>query len=265
MKNLFIVISFLFVENIASAQQRWSSAFVGKPESRALYASNVAKAIQNAWENELASKEKSELLLDEIIFGQEYDRKVNQENEISKTLSNNIDEIEEVLGIKENAGDPVKKLTATQNNSVTPNVKVEKIKINEIEEPTQKRLSNSNKTVTKSNVSIIDEDIEMDTVYAIPQVTAMFPGGANAMKQFFAKNIETPENVGQSIKGKVFVRFIVDKYGKISRVYLVKGLNDACNHEAMRVIKKMPSWIPAKEGELNVNSWHTLPIYFEIE
>lgn len=266
MKNLFIVISFLLVENIASAQQRWSSAFVGKPESRALYASNVAKAIQSAWENELASKEKKELLLDEIIFGQESDKKTSQESEITKPITNNIDEIEEVLGIKEKEIDPVKKVSNTQTNSVASNAKVETIRINEIEEPTQKRLNNSNKIATKSNViSIVNDDIEMDTVYAIPEVSAMFPGGANSMKQFFAKNIETPENVGQTIKGKVFVRFIVDKYGKISRVYLVKGLNDACNHEAMRVVKKMPSWIPAKEGDQNVNSWHTLPIYFEIE
>jgi TonB family protein len=266
MKNLFIVISLLLIENVTSAQQRWSSAFVGKPESRALYASNVAKAIQSAWENELASKGKNDLLLDEIIFGQESDKKNNQEIENAKSTTNNIDEIEEVLGIKEKEIDPVKKGSNTQTNNVASSAKVETIRINEIEEPTQKRLNNSNKIAPKSNIlAIVDDEVEMDTIYAIPQIPAMFPGGGNAMKQFFAKNIETPENVGQSVKGKVFVRFIVDKYGKISRIYLVKGLNDACNHEAMRVVKKMSSWIPAKEGQDNVNSWHTLPIYFEIE
>jgi len=272
MKNLFIILFILLVESVASAQ-KWSSAFVGKPESRALYASNVAKAIQNAWENELSSKDKNEMLLDEIIFGQDSDKKTNQEPEISKAPTNNIDEIEEVLGIEEKVIDPIKKAKSPQitnsSNAITSNIssgKEEKIKINDVEEPAQKRLNNLNKITTKSNViSIVNDDIEMDTVYAIPQISAMFPGGANAMKQFFAKNIETPENVGQTIKGKVFVRFIVDKYGKISKVYLVKGLNEACNHEALRVVKKMPSWIPAKEGDQNVNSWHTLPIYFEIE
>ncbi|PWK28509.1 TonB family protein [Arcicella aurantiaca] len=266
MKNLFIVISLLLIENVTSAQQRWSSAFIGKPESRALYASNVAKAIQSAWENEIASKEKTDLLLDEIIFGQESDKKNNQEIEIAKPITNNIDEIEEVLGIKEKTTDPVKKGSTTQDSRVASNASLEKIKISEAEEPTQKRLNNTGKNTKKGNIlAIVDDEVEMDTIYAIPQIPAMFPGGASAMKQFFVKNIETPENVGQAVKGKVFVRFIVDKYGKISRIYLVKGLNDACNHEAMRVVKKMPSWIPAKEGQDNVNSWHTLPIYFEIE
>jgi hypothetical protein len=265
MKNLFIVLSLLLIENVTSAQQRWSSAFIGKPESRALYASNVAKAIQSAWENELASKEKNDLLLDEIIFGQESDKKNNQEIEIAKPTTNNIDEIEEVLGIKEKITDPVKKGSVTQDSRVASNGTLDKIKIVETEEPTQKNNNNLGKSKNSIGLSIVSDEVEMDTIYAIPQTPAMFPGGANAMKQFFVKNIEAPENVGQSVKGKVFVRFIVDKYGKISRTYLVKGLNDACNHEAMRVVKKMPSWIPAKEGKDNVNSWHTLPIYFEIE
>jgi hypothetical protein len=100
MKNLAILLVSLFIINPLYAQ-RWSSAFIGKPESRALYASNVAKAIQNAWENELSSKDKKEMLLDEIIFGKDFEAKETRSNEVNKLVMSNIDEIEEVLGIKE--------------------------------------------------------------------------------------------------------------------------------------------------------------------
>ena len=101
MKNLAIFLISLLSINPLNAQ-RWSSAFVGKPESRALYASNVAKAIQNAWENELLSKDKNEMLLDEIIFGKNSESKEIKSIEVTKPTMSNIDEIAEVLGIKQN-------------------------------------------------------------------------------------------------------------------------------------------------------------------
>jgi TonB family protein len=122
-----------------------------------------------------------------------------------------------------------------------------------------------NIVVPKSSLSINSDDIEVDSVYAIPEISPMFPGGQNAMRSFFANNIITPESDGKSVKGKVFIRFMVKKNGELSNIYLVKGLTDACNKEAIKVIKKMPSWIPATQEGNVVNSWYTLPIYFEIE
>ena len=276
MKNLAILfISILFI-NPAKAQ-RWSSSFVGKPESRALYASNVAKAIQTAWENELSSKGTKEMLLDEIIFGQDNEPKDTKSAEITKPIMNNIDEIEEVLGIKEEINlDPVKKKTESikvrptkivpvaEIEKIPSTANLEKIKV-EKETPQNSTLSTEKSVISKTSLSINNDDIEADSIYAIPQVSPIFPGGASAMKSFFSKNIVTPENNGQSVKGKVFVRFMVKKNGELAKIYLVKGLNDDCNKEALRVVKKMPSWIPAMQKGEKVNSWHTLPIYFEIE
>jgi periplasmic protein TonB len=278
MKNLAILfITLLFINPLHA--QRWSSAFVGKPESRALYASNVAKAIQNAWENELLSKDKKEMLLDEIIFGQDSEPKQVKTDENVKPIMSNIDEIEEVLGIKEEVkNDPVKKkkveipmqdipvktASPIKEENVTTMGNVDEVK--EALESVKIQPSNGEySTNKKTPLTINNDDAEADSVYSIPQVSPIFPGGQNAMRSFFAKNIITPESDGKSVKGKVFVRFVVKKNGELSKIYLVKGLNDACNKEAIRVIKKMPSWIPATQEGDAVSSWHTLPIYFEIE
>lgn len=278
MKNLAILIFSLSSINPLNAQ-RFSSAFVGKPESRALYASNVAKAIQNAWENELSAKGNKEMLLDEIIFGQNSELKEVKTFDIAKPTMSNIDEIEEVLGIKEEIkNDPVKKKKVEIPPVVvpvkaTPIVETENVtsmgNVDEVKEALESAkippLKVKNFTDIKTPLTINNDDAEADSVYAIPQVSSMFPGGQNAMKTFFAKNIITPESDGKSVKGKVFIRFMVKKNGELSKIYLVKGLNDACNKEAIRVVKKMPSWIPAtQEGDV-VSSWHTLPIYFEID
>jgi TonB family protein len=275
MKNIAILFCILLFINPMFAQ-RWSSAFIGKPESRAMYASNVSKAIQIAWEEEISSKNKTEMLLDEIIFGQDGDKKIAQNIEISKHAMSNIDEIAEISGIKEEEIDPVKKKKlesavvitekVSENNKSQETATSALGNIDEVKEAIEKTVPAAVVTDKKSTLIINNNnDIETDTVYAIPEISASFVGGVNAMKQFFAKNIVTPENTGNIVKGKVFVRFMVSRTGELSKIYLVKGLTNECNQEALRVVKKMSNWLPATQNGNRVNSWHTLPIYFEIE
>lgn len=276
MKNLAILFMSILLVHFTKAQ-RLSSPLVGKPESRASYASSVARAIQTAWENELSLKEKKEMLLDEIIFGQDIEPKNTKSTEIVKPIMNNIDEIEEVLGIKEEIKqDYVKKKAVTSLATpveVTPVAKrenptsmgnTEEVKKASVTYQNQPLLPEKYVSPTTS-LSINNDEIDVDSIYSVPQISPLFPGGAEAMKSFFAKNIVTPENNGKTVKGKVFVRFMVKKNGELAKIYLVKGLTDACNKEALRVIKRMPAWIPAVQQGTTVNSWHTLPIYFEIE
>lgn len=111
-------------------------------------------------------------------------------------------------------------------------------------------------------VNDIDE-IDRDSIYISPTIAPSFVGGIEAMKAFFAQNLKIAEVVkGQEIKGRVFIRFVVRKDGKIDKVHLVKGPNDDCNSEAIRVIKMMPAWQPASDKGDAVSAYHVLPISF---
>jgi hypothetical protein len=111
-------------------------------------------------------------------------------------------------------------------------------------------------------VNLTDE-IESDSIYVSPTIPPSFVGGVDAMKAFFTQNLKFPEVLkGQDIKGRVFIRFVVRKDGKIEKVHLVKGPNDECNFEAIRVIKMMPAWTPASDRGDAVSSYHVLPISF---
>jgi len=110
------------------------------------------------------------------------------------------------------------------------------------------------------------DDIETDSIYVSPTVPPSFSGGVEAMKSFFAQNLKLPETVKpEDIKGRVFVRFVVRKDGKLDKVHLVKGPNDDCNAEAIRVIKLMPAWIPASDRGDTVSAYHILPISFGVK
>ncbi len=110
------------------------------------------------------------------------------------------------------------------------------------------------------------DDIENDSIYVSPTVAPSFTGGVEAMKAFFAQNLKFPATVKpEDIKGRVFVRFVVRKDGKLDKVHLVKGPHDDCNAEAIRVIKMMPAWIPASDKGDAVSAYHILPISFGIK
>ena len=60
-------------------------------------------------------------------------------------------------------------------------------------------------------------------------------------------------------------RFLVEKDGSISKVEVVRSLDPACDKEAIRLIRLLPKFIPAKQNGVNVSVWYTLPITFKLE
>jgi len=60
----------------------------------------------------------------------------------------------------------------------------------------------------------------------------------------------------------VRVKFVVDYSGKLqSFVTLVDG-GEEFNKEVVRVLKKMPEWIPGKAKGENVSVYYTIPVKF---
>lgn len=71
--------------------------------------------------------------------------------------------------------------------------------------------------------------------------------------------------MGPCFQGRVIIRFIVTKQGKIAKPAIIKSLTSAADKEALRVINLMPDWIPGKhKGEL-VDVYYTIPIVFRLK
>lgn len=94
-----------------------------------------------------------------------------------------------------------------------------------------------------------------------------FPGGKNELLKYLSLNIKYPKNaIDNGIQGKCYIKFVVNKAGEISKTRITKGIEGCpeCDKEALRVIKKMPNWIPAKLDGKIVDSYYTLPISFDL-
>jgi protein TonB len=105
-------------------------------------------------------------------------------------------------------------------------------------------------------------------IFTIVEEQAEFPGGIAAMSDFIRKNLQYPTMAREAgISGKCFLKFIVNETGSISNVEILKGVPGCqdCDKEAIRVVKAMPSWKPAKMTGKSVKCYFNLPISFKIQ
>jgi periplasmic protein TonB len=105
-------------------------------------------------------------------------------------------------------------------------------------------------------------------IFTIVEEQAEFPGGISEMAKFIQKNLQYPAIAREAgISGKCFLKFVVNENGDISNVEVLKGVPGCsdCDKEAIRVVKSMPKWRPAKMTGKEVKCYFNLPISFKIQ
>jgi protein TonB len=63
----------------------------------------------------------------------------------------------------------------------------------------------------------------------------------------------------------VTVEFIVDKDGKVTDARVVKGVSDALDAEALKVVSASPKWKPGRVNGNKVRTVVSIPIEFKLE
>lgn len=80
---------------------------------------------------------------------------------------------------------------------------------------------------------------------------ATFPGGEKALTSFVQFYTEYPlEAREREVEGAVYLAFVVDEEGKVCAPQITQSLGHGCDEAALRTIKGMPRWSPARiQGE----------------
>lgn len=98
-----------------------------------------------------------------------------------------------------------------------------------------------------------------------PDEMAEFEGGMDAMQTFLANEIKYPEaSMKKKVEGIVFVEAVITEEGKVTKVKVLRGVDEHINAEAIRVIEAMPDWSPAKKDDQPVASFMRVPIRFTL-
>lgn len=120
------------------------------------------------------------------------------------------------------------------------------------------------------------------------ETLATFPGGMKKFYAYIAQNMKYPKVSRKAgVEGKIAVEFYIQPDGAVDpyrirvvpadeanriappsrdgRKFIFSDLDEACNNEAIRVIKNSPRWIPAKNKKTGENTEQKMivPIVFK--
>lgn len=109
------------------------------------------------------------------------------------------------------------------------------------------------------------EPVKEEVFTAVEQMP-QFPGGEAELLKYIASHIKYPTMAAENnIQGRVVVKFVVGKDGRVGEVVVVRGKDPDLDKEAVRVVKTLPNFIPGKMNGQAVSVWYTLPINFKLQ
>lgn len=119
--------------------------------------------------------------------------------------------------------------------------------------------------VVTGPVGPVVEADDDDRIYEMVEENAQFPGGDAECFKWLSEHIKYPSIcVEQGVQGRVIVNFVVNRDGSIVDVKTVRSPDPNLTKEAERVVKLMPKWKPARQGNKTVRSRFTLPVMFRL-
>lgn len=134
------------------------------------------------------------------------------------------------------------------------------------EEAKQEKYTNDGKTAIIQQTVALDSTKSSKLFGAAIEEMASFPGGSAALMQYIAQNLRYPNIQGDcNIQGRVIVGFTVNEDGTLSDIKVMKSISPTFDEEAIRVVKSMPKWNPAKRNGKAVKTKYTVPVTFRLE
>ena len=104
--------------------------------------------------------------------------------------------------------------------------------------------------------AVAETPASVDTVIQVPE----FPGGQEALKKYLAENRRSP--LADTRSGTVIVSFVIDEEGRVTQPKVSKGIAEAFDAEAIRLVKEMPRWTPMMKDGKPVASTYVVYVDF---
>ena len=226
---------------------------------------------------------------------------INSEEQLTKLLNINPEDVEGIFVLQKDAavakyGDKGSNGVIEINTKKKDDVKELVKKLPGAEMDADGNIKLNGKSVAKITVNDKEAFNKMDSIYNVVAVNAKYPGGDAELWKFVSMNIRYPKLCKEfGVQGRVIVNFVVEKDGSITEINKLKcpgkelsqvdvvsykeknpesteelkegqDLGELLYEEAVRVLKLMPNWEPAKDKDDNVvRSRFVLPVVFRLQ
>lgn len=179
------------------------------------------------------------------------------EQEFEEEMENTFEEEEQIEEeiIEEEPEQVIEELVVVEDD-----VEVEDI---DIDSEADESTSTNTSIITTDDVDV-DEEVE-PIDFAKVEDKPIFPGGDEALLTYLAENTKYPEIAKENgITGKVYIKFVIDKTGRVTKVSVARGVDPYLDAEAKRVVTTLPSWKPGKQRGKPVPVTFVVPINFQL-
>lgn len=106
------------------------------------------------------------------------------------------------------------------------------------------------------------ESVNTETPQFTAELMPAYPGGFTALEKFLEKNLHNPVEMNEGEMVEVKIRFVVGYDGKLKDFEILEDGGNMFNNEVIRVLKKMPEWLPGKSNGEKVSVYFTIPVKF---
>lgn len=154
--------------------------------------------------------------------------------------------------------------------AIKPDVKTDMAAIDDMEGKAIAEISGEGKPAVGTEVEMVQPDAGTGTAIAAPEQPEFtvqerspeFPGGAEALRKFLARNLVSPDNLDEGEIKTVRIRFRVEKDGAVRTFEILTSGGENFDGEVVRVCRKMPKWVPALQNGVHIPVDYVLPVTF---
>ena len=122
----------------------------------------------------------------------------------------------------------------------------------------------TSEVVKVTPIATIEKE-ESDEIFVIVEEQPEFPGGQAEFMKFVVANMRYPRQArSMGVEGRVFVKAVVGKDGKLTDIEVMKGIGAGCDEEAIRVVSQSPPWKPGRQRGREVRTRIVIPLVFKL-
>ena len=116
-------------------------------------------------------------------------------------------------------------------------------------------------------VEVEEEVVEEEAIpFQLVEEKPSFQGGdANQFSKWVNSRLVYPEIANQNgVQCRLTLQFTVEKYGTLTKVKVLRGVDPSLDKEAVRVVSMSPKWKPGKQRDRAVPVTYTFPVIFQL-
>lgn len=110
------------------------------------------------------------------------------------------------------------------------------------------------------------EEIEDYILYYSDEMPKFEIEGYESFEEWVLSQLSYPDTITlNSLEGKVYIEFIIDKKGIVKEVKVLNGLHTDIDNEVIKIVKKSPKWIPGTKNNKEIDVKIEMPIEINID